>query len=115
MADRRREERVNVAMPVVLGEVSGITRNVSASGIFVEVNGSFSVGQVLGLDVAFKGPGGRMALRCWAEVVWVELRQRCSGVGVRVVDASLGFGESSATWKQVPQARMAPRSAQFRA
>jgi len=48
-----------------------------------------------------------MALRCWAEVVWVELRQWCSGVGLRVVDAFLGFGEYGTEWSLPSQARMA--------
>lgn len=107
MADKRREERVSVVMPVVLGTASGTTRNVSASGIFVEVNGSFSVGQIVSLEVALKGPGGRMALRCWAEVVRVEFQPWCSGVGLRVVDASLGFGEYGVEGSLSSHARMA--------
>jgi len=44
MTDKRREERVAVALPIFLADATGITRDVSASGIFFEINTRFAVG-----------------------------------------------------------------------
>jgi hypothetical protein len=95
MANRRREERVQAALPVFFETVSGVTQDVSASGMFLELNGAyegaFEVGKAVSFKVEFESPTGKMTLGCMGEIVWTEVRECCTRIGLRIVDSSMGM------------------------
>jgi hypothetical protein len=68
----RREERVNTTLPVALQGASGITQNISASGMSFIAEGPFNLGAPLEFTVDFEGPAGKMVLKCSGRVVRVE-------------------------------------------
>ena len=49
-AEHRTEERVRAALRVSLGDVTGVTRDVSASGLYFETDGHFSPGRFANLS-----------------------------------------------------------------
>jgi hypothetical protein len=88
--DNRREERVRAALRVDLGNnTSGVTRDVSASGIFFETDARFAAGRSIAFAIDIDAPGGKMTLSCQGEIVRVEQRDRRVGVAVRIVESML--------------------------
>lgn len=76
-------------MPVELGTAAGITRDVSASGIFFETDASFAVGSEIDLSVELDTPGGKMLLKAHGNVVRVEHRDAKIGVAVKITESKM--------------------------
>ncbi len=89
-AEHRREERVRAALPVNLGNATGVTRDVSASGLYFETDAAFAAGSPINFAIDIETPGGMMVLSCRGEIVRVEKRGQQQGVAVRIVESSLG-------------------------
>ncbi|OGA22818.1 MAG: hypothetical protein A3H34_04555 [Betaproteobacteria bacterium RIFCSPLOWO2_02_FULL_67_19] len=87
--DHRSEERVRAALPVKLGNASGITRDVSASGIFFETDAAYAIGNSIRFAVDLDTPGGRVALKCSGEIVRLEPRDGRIGVAVHIIESRL--------------------------
>lgn len=88
--EQRREERVPASLPVKLaGDETGLTRDVSASGIFLEFDASYAPGTTISFSVDFETPGGRMVLNCQGEIVRMERRDSRIGVGVKILESRL--------------------------
>ena len=69
----RVEKRVNAALPVNFEDGAiGLTRDVSASGIFFDIDIDNVPGSLISFTLEFEGPGGGMILRCKAQVLRVE-------------------------------------------
>ena len=89
--DRRQARRYRVAVPVELEHGKGVTRDISASGIFFETDLSYPLGVTLSFSLVLEhaDPGGPVHLQCQGEVVRVK---RCEGkVGVAVRFTSYRF------------------------
>jgi hypothetical protein len=93
--DGRKEDRVPVSLPVNLGNADCITRDVSASGVFLESNGSFVAGERIDFAIEFDSPGGKLILKCNGEIVRVEDRNGKVGVAVKIVDSVMESAEGS--------------------
>jgi hypothetical protein len=87
--DHRREERVRAALPVDLEGATGITRDVSASGIFLETDASCATGSSTSLAIDFDTPGGKMTMSCAGEIVRVEPRGTRLGIAVKILQSTL--------------------------
>ena len=88
--DNRREERVRAALRVDLGNnASGVTRDVSASGIFFETDTAYAPGSPISFAIDIDAPGGKMILNCRGEIVRVEQRDRRVGVAVKILESML--------------------------
>ncbi|MGQ0523739.1 MAG: PilZ domain-containing protein [Betaproteobacteria bacterium] len=87
--EKRRDERVFTALPVDLGNASGLTRDVSASGVFFEIDASYRLGSTIEFAVELETPGGKMLLKCEGEIVRIEPRGARVGVAVKIVESSL--------------------------
>ena len=88
--ERRREERVGVALPVTLENAQGVARNVSGSGVFFECSSkqpSFIPGAVISfsmqLDDSCSGALRVNKVSAQGEILRVE--QRAEKVGVAAV------------------------------
>jgi hypothetical protein len=90
--ERRSETRQRVELPVSLpGGGTGITRDVSANGLFIEFDGRLEAGDAIELSVALPDEARPLRLQARGVVVRVASegeRKRC-GVGVRVVSSTL--------------------------
>jgi hypothetical protein len=87
--EHRTEERVRAALRVSLGDVTGVTRDVSASGLYFETDGQFMAGEPVSLAVDIDTATGKIALWCHGTVVRVEEHGAQRGVAVRILDSNL--------------------------
>ena len=93
----RAEKRLNAALPLSLeGGAIGLTRDVSASGIFFETDVINEPGSIIHFTLTFDGPSGGMTLKCQAQVLRVEPQlvgnaagERGSRVGIaaKIIDS----------------------------
>jgi hypothetical protein len=86
---QRKEERVSAALSVDLGNATGITRDVSASGIFFEMDASYAFGTTMDLTVELDTPGGKMLLKCHGNVARIEPRGKRVGVAVKMTEMAM--------------------------
>jgi hypothetical protein len=88
--DRRSEVRERVRLPVCLsGGRSGLTRDVSASGLSFDFNGRLEAGSTIELSIALPDNDRPMRLKAQGMVVRVEPRGSGYGVGVRMSNSTL--------------------------
>lgn len=87
--NKRQEERVVTEVPVDLGGTKGITRNVSASGIFLEIDAGYALGSSMAFEVELNTPGGKILLRGKGSIMRVEQRDKKMGVAVKVTESIL--------------------------
>jgi hypothetical protein len=88
--ENRKEQRVRAALRVDLeGAATGVTRDVSASGIFFETDASYARGSSIRFHINIETPGGPMLLTCRGEVVRLEPRGERLGVAVRILESTV--------------------------
>lgn len=92
-AARRAHERVAAEMPVWRGKCLGTTRNVSASGVFFEIDGDMTVGSEISFEIGMQTALGPMTMKCQGLVVRTEQRDGRVGVAVRMTDSCLEAGK----------------------
>ena len=88
--EKRKEERMSVTRPVRLDRAAGITRNISASGVFFEAEADYAVGRKILFAIELDGPQGeKLELITRGEIVRVEPRGGKVGVAVKIVASKL--------------------------
>ena len=88
--EKRRGQRIHTALPVFLKNVQGVTRDVSASGVFFWTSESTcALGELISFSVELKRPEGRMMLKCHGDVVRTEPGIEKLGVAVRITDSAM--------------------------
>ena len=94
--DKRGEERMSVTRPVVLARESGVTRNISTSGVFFETNADYAVGSKIIFAIELDGPQGEnLELRSRGEIVRIEHRAGKVGMAVKIDASKLELGHPS--------------------
>ena len=91
-SEKRIEKRVAATLPVTLGDMEGIkavTRDVSASGLFLETDAVLAQGSVIRLMVELDTPRGKRILRCEGSVVRMEKLDDRLGFALKIVDSRL--------------------------
>jgi Tfp pilus assembly protein PilZ len=78
--ERRIGERYKLALPMQLKNGTGITRDISTSGIFFETEGAYAIGDTIRLLLNFEPE----TLQCEARVVRVEPRNGQFGIAVEL-------------------------------
>ncbi len=86
---RAREERVRTARTVHLGQGTGITRDVSASGVFFETDVNYAAGSEITFSIELGTPGGKFMLKCKGQIVRVEQRDGKIGVAAKIIESRL--------------------------
>ena len=87
--DKRKEERVSTILPVSVGSTAGVVRDVSASGIFFEIDANYTLGSSISFAVKLDTPSGYMNLKCRGDIVRIEPRDSKVGVGVRILESTM--------------------------
>jgi PilZ domain len=84
--DRRKAPRFRVALPVELVEGKGVTRDLSAGGVFFETDRVFGLGEAIqfALVLEYIDPGRPVRLQCRGRVVRLEPRGNTMGVAVAI-------------------------------
>jgi hypothetical protein len=82
--ERRQKSRFPIALPVELEQGEGITRNISASGAFIETHQTFSTGALIQLTLLLKSIGSVIPTRlhCQGKIVRAEWHREKPGIGV---------------------------------
>jgi len=83
-AERRRSKRIDVVLPVILENAVGVTRDVSASGVFFWKSGPSICGESISFSMARKIESGKVLLKCRGVVVRTEPCGDDVGVAVRI-------------------------------
>ncbi|HYC48491.1 MAG TPA: PilZ domain-containing protein [Burkholderiales bacterium] len=84
--DLRREERIETALPVHFETgATGVTRNVSSAGFYVETDDRLPLGEPLGFTIDFGDqPGGPLRVSASAKILRVEDRGGRWGVAAAI-------------------------------
>jgi hypothetical protein len=84
---KRMRDRVAVAHPVRVGENRGVTRNISASGVYFEVNTPLHLGNDIDFVIEFGRKNVNFILKCKGRIVRVENNEGKSGVAVSIAES----------------------------
>ena len=87
--EKRRDQRIHTALPVFLENATGVTRDVSASGVFFWTEGTRASGELISFEVEISRPAGRMTLKCRGDIVRTEPRDATVGVAVRITESAM--------------------------
>ena len=87
--NKRREDRVSTALPVRLDKASGLTSDVSATGICFEVDASYKTGSEISFIVELDTGIEKMLLNCRGRIVRTEEHGRKKTVAVKLVESVL--------------------------
>ena len=85
-AERRQAQRFHITVPVELSLGTGITRDLSVCGVFVETTQAFVLGEEVQLTLALAhfSPAQPVRLRCRGRVVRIELPRTGGGIAVAI-------------------------------
>ena len=89
LPERRRDKRINVALPVFLDNAKGVTRDVSVSGVFFWISGMYALGDVITFSIGRKTASGKFILKCRGDVIRAEPRGNKVGVAVRITQPAV--------------------------
>jgi hypothetical protein len=84
-AHRRRDERISTQFPVSVNGTAGKTRDISASGIFFELDQDTKLGSKIHFSVQLDTPGGLLNMVCEGEVIRLEKRDGKLGVAAKII------------------------------
>jgi len=88
--EKRGDRRIDIALPVMLENAMGITRNVSSSGVFIWTNGTYALGDAINFAMGRKTESGEFMLKCRGVVLRTEERGKDVGVAVWVASTATG-------------------------
>ena len=87
---KRRDARVKASLPVNFdGKAGGVTKDVSASGVFFETDEDMADGSPIEFTVEFDGPTGKLVMRCTGQIVRVERSGGKVGVAAKILESKL--------------------------
>lgn len=84
-----RTPRYETELAVTMGDETGITKNISASGIYFEMDAHMQPGQQVSLVIDLNVVGRQMKWSCTAEVVREDHRNNRRGYGARILRQEL--------------------------
>jgi hypothetical protein len=86
--EKRNSQRIQVEVPVYIGEEKAVTRDVSWAGIYFLTEQSFTEGGALSfsLDLSYALPGKPIKLDCQGEVIRIEQFGEKFGIAARIND-----------------------------
>lgn len=91
--NQRDNERVPTVASVEFGTElwprKGVTRDISASGMFIETDANHPIESLVSFSVELDTPQGKMLIRCRGEVVRIEPRHRKVGIAVKITESTM--------------------------
>ena len=93
--NQRLAQRINVALPVSLGQGLGQTKNVSASGICFEVDAAYTLGSEISFVIELETFNEKMLLNCTGRIVRTENNGTKKDVAVQLLESSLAAARQS--------------------
>jgi hypothetical protein len=88
--EKRKGQRIQTTLPVLMKNAQGITRDVSASGVYFWVPQLVCApGDLIAFAVELSRPGGKMILKCQGDVVRTEPHAADTGIAVRIIESAM--------------------------
>jgi hypothetical protein len=84
LKEKRKDYRVRSALPVSVNKASGVTRDMSASGAYFWVSGTYAIGDSISFSIGLDPDKSRIEWKCEGTVVRVEPRGNVIGVAVKI-------------------------------
>lgn len=86
MDEKRASQRIQVEVPVYIGDEKAVTRDISWAGIYFLTKQTFSEGGDLNfsLDLTYALPGKPIKLDCYGEVIRVERHNGKFGIAAKI-------------------------------
>lgn len=88
LPERRQNERINVELPLILENATGVTRDVSPSGVFFWKRGVFAYGESIRFSIERRTDSGKIIQKCRGVVVRTEPRGHDVGVAARIIQST---------------------------
>lgn len=85
----RKQERVSTSMPVKMGDMQGMTSNVSAGGVYFEINSSLPLGSEISFEIEMHTALGLMIMKCRGQIIRTEQHGDRIGVAVKMNESQL--------------------------
>ena len=85
LKEKREEQRVRTALPVSVDKASGIMRDMSESGAYFWISGTYAIGDTISFSIGLNPDKSRIVWKCEGTVVRVEPRGNDIGVAVKIV------------------------------
>jgi len=76
-------------LPVFLENATGVTRDMSASGVFFWLSGTHLVGESISFSIELQRLDGKFMLKCQGDVVRTEWGDGAHGVAVRLTKTTM--------------------------
>ena len=89
-AARDRSPRVKASFPLTVSDgTKGITKDISATGIYLDLDTTQEPGSIISFWVELDTPGAKMKLVCQAKVVRVEEEDGKTKLGTKIISQEL--------------------------
>jgi hypothetical protein len=88
LAERRRNKRIDVALPVILENATAVTRDASASGVFFWKRGTFMYGESIRFSIERITESGKILQKCRGVVIRTEPLGNEVGVAARITEST---------------------------
>lgn len=86
---RKREERFQTNLPLSLDDKQGKIQNISASGVYFEIDADSELGSKVNFVIDLETPGGPIQVKCHGEIVRTQKRAGKLGVAVKIISSDL--------------------------
>jgi hypothetical protein len=94
-SEKRRAPRIDAALPVFFRNARGVTRDVSASGLFFWISESTCVlGELINLSVELTRRDAKLVLKCQGDVLRTEPGASGIGIAVQITSSAMVQVES---------------------
>ncbi|UVM02827.1 PilZ domain-containing protein [Pseudomonas laurylsulfatiphila] len=81
-------EQVTLSLQLI-GGGNGVTRDISASGLYFETDSEQQVGRLIDFEIELDTPGGPMKFKARGQIVRIESLGGRAGVGVKLLASRL--------------------------
>lgn len=84
-----RDPRIDTPLSVFLENATGVTRDMSVSGVFFWTSGTYATGESIRFAIELKTAKGRMMRKCKGIVVRTEPHEYMIGVATRITESTM--------------------------
>ncbi|MGW8461487.1 PilZ domain-containing protein [Pseudomonas sp. CLCA07] len=81
-------EQVTLSLQLI-GGGNGVTRDISASGLYFETDSEQQVGSLIDFEIELETPGGPMKFKAQGQIVRIEPQDGRIGAGVKLLASRL--------------------------
>jgi len=88
-----RAERIESNIPLQINGMSSIAKDISATGIFFELDQTHEIGSKIQFQLDISTPGGPLVVLCEAQVTRVVKKDGQFGIGAKILNQQIKSGQ----------------------